>query len=74
MSKCPCEQCICYAMCIHKKRTACSILWDYISQSEGSPHTAFQEARKLIPHLETVGNLTKMLSINYHNPHFRLIA
>ncbi len=74
MRKCPCEQCICYAMCIHKKRTGCSILWNYISHSEESPQVAFKEVRKFMPRLKAVGNLTKMLAIHYHNPHFRLIS
>ena len=73
MDKCPCGECICYAMCIHKRRTGCSILWNYISYSEDSPRTAFQEVRKVMPHLGAVGNLKKRLAIHYHQPHFRIM-
>ncbi len=67
MRKCPCEECIVYAMCINKETAGCELTDEYVGKKpyKAKNHARIEETRDFLKKDVAVGTLD--YSIRFSN-------
>jgi len=47
--KCPCEQCICLAICVNREKIKCNDLLSYVNQEWSERYTYWGETKEYLP-------------------------